>query len=236
MHKTLTIKWSIVILTMFLLAMLPLGVVYAQDGGSITVNACYDQNADGDCDDPEDGPAPAEVEACLDDETTCLPVPATFTDLAAGSYTPFLYFVGASQGHYPTTPRAPLDLGQGEQAEVTLGAVYPVHPKGVAVHEQLNRVYVAFQGPAVEGEVSTAAVTSKPYPFVAVIDGETDEVLQTIPGGPDSIGRGPWGVAVSGDYVYVGSFEEGRVSVIDANTNAVIANIEPDCCLDSIRP
>ena len=30
MHKTLTIKWSIVILTMFLLAMLPLGVVYAQ--------------------------------------------------------------------------------------------------------------------------------------------------------------------------------------------------------------
>ncbi len=227
MYQTFTVKWLTIMAALLWLAMLPFGVVYAQEGGSIMVNACYDQNADGDCDDPEDGPAPAGVEACLDDEATCQPVPATFTDLAAGSYTPFLRFGGASQGHYPTTPRTPIDLGQDEQAEVTLGAVYPFHPKGVAVHEQLNQVYVAFQGPVVEGEVTTAGPISKPYPFVAVIDSETDEVLQTIPGGEDGIGREPWGVAISGNYVYVGSFRDGRVSVIDANTNTVIANIEP---------
>jgi hypothetical protein len=147
MKKNFSAKWWTVGLGLLLLGVLSFGLVYAQDGGSITVNACYDQDADGDCDDPEDGPAPAEVEACLDDETTCQAVPATFTDLAAGSYTPFLRFVGASQGHYPTTPRTAIDLAQGEQTEVTLGAVYPVHPKGVAVHEGLNRVYVAFQGP-----------------------------------------------------------------------------------------
>ncbi|MEW5961721.1 MAG: cohesin domain-containing protein, partial [Chloroflexota bacterium] len=112
--------------------------------------------------------------------------------------------------------------------EVTLGAVYPVHPKGVAVHQGFNKVYVAFQGPVVLPEVAAAAAESpKPYPFVAVIDGETDQVLRTIPGGPDGIGRSPWGVAVSGDYVYVGSFGEGRVSVIDAISDTVIANIDP---------
>lgn len=227
MQKTITAKWLIIMTALLLLVLLPFGVVYAQEGGSITVNACYDQNADGDCDDPEDGPAPADVEACLDSEASCQPVPATFTDLVAGSYTPFLRFVGASQGHYPTTPRTPIDLGQDEQVEVTLGAVYPFHPKGVAVHEQLNRVYVAFQGPVVEGEVTTAQLVTKPYPFVAVIDGETDQVLQTIPGGEDGLGQEPWGVAISGDYVYAGSFRDGRVSVIDAISNTVIANIEP---------
>jgi YVTN family beta-propeller protein len=35
-------------------------------------------------------------------------------------------------------------------------------------------------------------------------------------------------VAVSGDYVYVGSFGQGRVSIIDANTDAVVTNVEPE--------
>jgi hypothetical protein len=63
----------------------------------------YDQNADGDCDDATDSAAPADVEACLNDETTCQAVPATFSGLAAGNYTTFLRFPGASQGYYPTT-------------------------------------------------------------------------------------------------------------------------------------
>ncbi|MBN1995775.1 MAG: hypothetical protein JW953_24025 [Anaerolineae bacterium] len=226
-----TKRWFIV-LGLLLLIALPFGVVYAQGDGTIMVNACTDQNADGDCDDAVDGVVPAGVEACLNDETNCLPIPATFTDLAPGSYTPFLRFSGTSQGYYPTTPRTPIDLAEGEQAEVTLGAVYPVHPKGVAIHAGLNKVYVAFQGPVILSEVSTSAVTetvvTKPYPFVAVIDGDTDEVLRTIPGGPDGIGRGPWGVAVSGDNVYVGAFEDGLVSVIDANTDNVIANVKPE--------
>ena len=231
MKSSFSSKWWIAIVVLALLTLVPLGAVYAQ-AGSITVNACTDQNADGDCDDATDSAAPAGVEACLDDDTSCLPVPATFTSLAAGSYTPFLRFSGASQGYYPTTPRTAVNLAEDAQLEVSLGAVYPVHPKGVAVHTGLNKVYVAFQGPVVMSEVSTAATTqtvaTKPYPFVAVIDGDTDQVLRTIPGGPEGIGRGPWGVAVSGDNVYVGAFEDGRVSVIDANTDAVIANVKPE--------
>jgi hypothetical protein len=209
---------------MVLIIALSAGVINAQTGGAIVIDACVDQNADGDCADEADGPAPAEVEACLTDESTCLPIPATFTDLAPGSYTPFLQFAGASQGYYPTTPSEPVELTGEEQLDVTLGAVYPVHPKGVAVHEGLNKVYVAFQGPIVQ----TNTVTAKPYPFVAVIDGESDRVLQTIPGGDDGIGLEPWGVAVSGDNVYVGSFGEGRISVIDAISDTIIANIEPN--------
>jgi hypothetical protein len=232
MKNSLSVQWWIMALGLLLLVALPVGIVYAQADGTITVNACTDQNADGDCDDAVDSAAPAGVEACLNNESNCLPVPATFANLAAGSYTPFLRFTGASQGHYPTTPRTPINLAEGAQVEVTLGAVYPVHPKGVAVHAGLNKVYVAFQGPTVLSETLTAAMTetvvTKPYPFVAVIDGETDEVLRTIPGGPDGIGRGAWGVAVSGDNVYVGAFEEGVVSVINVYTDTVIANVKPE--------
>lgn len=228
MKRRISTKLWAVGLSLLLLAGLTAGLVYAQTGGSITVEACVDQNADGDCDDAVDNTAPAEVEACLNDETTCEPVPATFTSLAAGSYTPFLRFVGASQGYYPTTPQTSIDLADDEEVTVTLGAVYPIHPKGVAVHEQSNKVYVAFQGPL----VISGTTRAKPYPFVAVIDGDTDEVLQTIPGGPDGIGEGAWGVAAAGNYVYVGAFEGGRISVIDTVSDTVVSNIE----LDNFRP
>ena len=205
----------------------------------ILVTVCTDQNADGDCTDDEDGPPPNDVEACLlnnaDDSETCQsPVPTIFP-VAPGSYTAFLRFPGASQGYYPTTSRTTVDLSAGELAEVTLGAVYPVHPKGVAVHEQLNKVYVAFQGPTVLSRFDK----SNPYPFVAVIDGDTDEVLHTLPGGEDGlvdpsprsgfsgIGREPWGVAVSNDgnqLVFVGSFGDGLVSIIDPTTDMVMTN------------
>ncbi len=200
------------------------------DGSTLTVNACRDQNANGLCTDSVDGSAPAEVEACLNNTTNCQPVPATFTGLASGSYTTFLQFPGSSQGYYPTTGQSVIEIGESESITVTLGAVYPIHPKGVAVHELLNKVYVAFQGPTVEGE--------SPHPFVAVIDGSTDEVLYTIPGGENGlvdpsprtgfsgIGREPWGVAVSGDgqSVLVGSFRDGLVSYIDPTSDIVTTN------------
>ena len=233
MKNIFSVKRWVVVLGLMLFVALSFGAVYAQTGdGTITVNACIDQNADGDCDDAVDSTPLSDVEACLNDDTTCMPVPATFDDLSAGSYTPFLRFTGASQGYYPTTPLTPIDLTDGEQVEINLGAVYPVHPKGVAVHAGLNKVYVAFQGPVVMSEVPTTMMTetvaSKPYPFVAVIDGETNEVLRTIPGGAGSIGQGAWGVAISGDNVYVGAFEAGIVSVIDANTDTVITNVKPE--------
>ncbi len=189
--------------------------------GLITVRACLDKNADGDCSGEDEIPPPAGVQACLvagDDSEICLPVPAEFS-VAPGSYAAHLEFTGDSQGYYPTIPSKIVAVEQCGIAEITLPAVNPVHPKGVAVHEPLNKVYVAFQGPKINGD--------KPYPFVAVIDGESDQVLGTIPGGASGIGRSPWGVAVSGDNVYVGSFDDGWVSVIDANTDTVMSNLEP---------
>lgn len=205
--------------------------------GTITVNACNDQNADGDCNDGEVLLVNAGVEACLNDTTLCQSVPATFTNQAAGNYTAFLRFSGASQGYYPTTGHTPVNIALGQTQIISLGAVYPVHPKGVAVQQELNKVYVAFQGPVI-----TSPQRSKPYPFVAVIHGTTNEVLYTIPGGAggvtpvgprtpngEGIGRGPWGVAVSGDgrYVYVGAFEDGLVSVINPYSDTVVANLQP---------
>lgn len=190
-------------------------------GGKIIVNACNDQNADRDCDDSgeviliNNG-----VEACLNDVTNCKPVPATFEQLSPGTYLVFLRFVDASQGYYPTTPKTPITVTLGQTQPITMGAVYPVHPTGIAVHPSLKKVYAAFQGPKMGNE-------ERPYPFVAVMDSGSDEVLYTL-GGPNGIGRQPWGVAVSGDNVYVGSYGEGRVDVINANTDVVMANVTPN--------
>ncbi len=122
-------KWAAAVISLLLLAGLSSGLVYAQAGqGTLTVNACTDQNANGECSDPVDGPAPAEVEACLNDDTNCQPVPATFTGLAPATYTAFLRFTGASQGYYPTTGRVSLDLADGAQ-EITPAPSTPFTPK-----------------------------------------------------------------------------------------------------------
>jgi hypothetical protein len=192
------------------------------DIGNLTVHACFDQNADGLC--ATETELTGGVEACLEDSSGsllgCLPAPAAFTDLTAGTYTTYLQFTAEAAGHYPTTGRVAVDLSPEEEATATLGAVYPIHPTGVAVQPDSNKVYAAFQGPNINN--------TWPYPFVAVIDGNTDEVLYTIPGGTDGIGRQPWGVAVSGNNVYVGSYGEGRISIIDATIDEVIANIKPN--------
>ena len=62
--------------------------------------------------------------------------------------------------------------------------------------------------------------------FVAVIDGDSDEVLYTI-GGPDGIGRKPWGVAAHGDYIYAGSTGDQQVAVIKTQTDEVVATLKP---------
>lgn len=190
-------------------------------GGTITVNACEDQDADGSC-----GPGetlPSGVLACLtdSDETpvgACQAVPASFT-VDPGTYLAHLEFTGDSQGYYPTSGPQAVEIAQCGSAEITLPALDPIHPKNMAVHEQLNKVYVTFQGPKIDGE--------RPYPFVAVIDGDTDRILRTIPGGEAGIGQKPFGITVSGDNVYVASFEEGRITIIDANSDTVIANVTP---------
>jgi hypothetical protein len=228
MKQLFSNKWWIAVASMLLLLALSSGAVSAQTGtATLTVTACDDQNADGQCVVSSGTELPAGVMVCLNDTANCLPAPAAFTQLVPGTYTPFLRFTGESEGYYPTTPRTPITLAGGEDAAVTLGAVYPIHPKGIAVHTGTNKVYAAFQGPTVLSGPVAATTASKPYPFVAVIDSNTDEVIRTIPGGTNGIGEGPWGIATSGDYAYVAAFEGGRVSVIDVTSDQVIANITP---------
>ena len=199
-------------------------------GGRITVLACEDKNADGACG-PDEQPLPDGVQACLVDsegQKTCQAVPAEF-QAGSGVFTASLEFNGASQGYYPTIPSASVEILACEDKEITLPAVYPVHPKGIDIHEGLNKVYVAFQGPKVKingGDDNDLNNYDWPYPFVAVINGETDQVIRTIPDGVDGISRKPWGVGVSGDKVYVGS-GTGKITIIDANTDNVLANIDP---------
>ncbi len=190
--------------------------------GKIIVDACPDLDADGNCG-PGD-PLPPGVLGCLrgvlSGDLGCKPVPALFAGLDPNdTYTPYLKFTGPSQGYYQTTRAAGIQVKHGQVVTTTLGAVYPVHPTGIAVHAGLNKVYAAFQGPKVGND--------RPYPFVAVIDSTTDVVSYTI-GGPQGIGRQPWGVAVSGDNVYVGSYGQGWISVINANTDLVATNVAPN--------
>ncbi|GAB4432456.1 MAG: hypothetical protein Kow0031_13850 [Anaerolineae bacterium] len=241
--KHLAPKWVISAAALLVLILLhPAILTRAQNGdtGSITVTACYDQNADGDCTDRFDGPAPPATVACLDTVANCLPVPATFPSLPPGSYTTFLQFPGVSTGHYPTTPRPTIELNAGDAVAVTLGAVYPIHPKDIAVHVQLNKVYAVFQGPTING--------IRPFPFVAVIDGDTDEVLRTIPGGENGfvpgapngagVGRDAWGVEVSanGEFVYVGAFNDGIITIIDPDTDVALTSISPGVPFKPIAP
>jgi DNA-binding beta-propeller fold protein YncE len=253
------VKIGVMVVGLLWLTIFAIGLTKAQTvTGTITVEACEDLDAEGVC--GPGGPLPAGVLACLENQsgqTTCQPAPATFTGLSTGVYTAALQFSGASQGYYPTTAPARITLSgctctgcqcsgpgcvcQCEcqcQAVVRLGAVYPMHPKGVAVHTGLNKVYVAFQGPKINSD--------RPYPFVAVIDSATDQVIRIIPGGATGvapggspgIGREPWGVAVSGDgqYVYAGSFGDGLISVINPFLDVVVTNLKPSAPFKPIAP
>ena len=58
---------------------------------------------------------------------------------------------------------------------------------------------------------------------VAVIDGETLQLLTLIP-----VGQRPWGIAISpdGQKLYTANGLSNDVSVIDASTNKVVATIK----------
>ena len=72
------IVWSLCLVV--LAAVLLTSAASAQTGSAqLTVNACQDQNADGVCTGSE-APLPG-AEACLNDGSTCQPVPATFSAL-----------------------------------------------------------------------------------------------------------------------------------------------------------
>jgi DNA-binding beta-propeller fold protein YncE len=217
--------------------------------GTIVVTACEDWEADGICSDDNPPLEGATVELESEDGTLLTATtPATFTNLTYGAYTATLRLDGPYQGYYPTIAPVRINLPQcqcdcgcsnpdacGCQCDcacwgwIKLGAVYPIHPKGVAVHRGLNKVYVAFQGPY------SPTLGYRPYPFVTVFDGATNEAIRTIPGGrggvaPDGepgIGVDPWGVALSRDekHLYVTAHEDGLISVIDPYRDVVLSNI-----------
>jgi DNA-binding beta-propeller fold protein YncE len=110
--------------------------------------------------------------------------------------------------------------------------IRPEHPKGVAVDSQTNRVYVAFQGP--EREVVEGGETRmvKKYPLVAVIDGTSHQVIKTISENPAAglkLGREPVGVIYGAGKIYVTSFAENAVYVIqnDELVNRIDVGSQP---------
>jgi len=52
------------------------------------------------------------------------------------------------------------------------------------------------------------------------------------------VGREPWGVAVSGngEFVYVGSFGDGIVTIIEPETDVVITSVSPGAPFQPTSP
>jgi YVTN family beta-propeller protein len=192
--------------------------------GTLEVYKCEDKNANGVCREPQiDRPLPG-VEVCLDPapdgqvacQTTGEDGYARWQNLTCGAYEVAEHLTGPIRGYYPTSPMTQqVEVSEGQTTEVTFSNVFPIFPRGIAVNLANDKVYVAFQNiKELDG--------SRPYPFVAVIDSQTDQVIATIP----DIGHEPFGVAVANNKVYVASFGEGLVTVIDSQTDQRIKNID----------
>jgi len=192
--------------------------------GDLHVLKCEDKNGNGICGEPLiDRPLP-DVEVCLAPAPDGQPECQTTDDdglvhwrgLPCGDYEVTEQLVGPFRGYYPTSPTShTIEISQEQRTvEVTFSNLFPIMPKGVAVNLDNNKVYVAFQGQKEpNGE--------RPFAFVAVIDSETDRVIEVVTG----IGREPFGVAVANNKVYVASFRDGLVSVIDSDIDQVIDHI-----------
>lgn len=128
-------------------------------------------------------------------------------------------------------------------ASVAVGS----HPKGVAVNEQTNRVYVALNGTnqvvMLGGDANLLAtqptngsganliaydagngrvfVTNRDSKDVSILDGSTLAFL-----GKVIVGKMPWGVAADPqtNEVYVGNFGSGTMSDVNGDTATLISN------------
>jgi YVTN family beta-propeller protein len=192
--------------------------------GDLHVLKCEDKNGNGVCGEPLIDRPLAEVEVCL------APAPGGqpecqrtgpdglvhWRGLPCGAYEVTERLVGPFRGYYPTSPTShTIEISQQQRTvEVTFSNLFPIMPKGVAVNLDNDKVYVAFQG-------QKEANGERPFPFVAVIDSKTDRVIEIVTG----IGREPFGVAVANNKVYVASFRDGLVSVIDSDIDQVIGHI-----------
>ncbi|RPJ57995.1 MAG: YncE family protein, partial [Dehalococcoidia bacterium] len=191
--------------------------------GNLAAYKCEDKNANGVCREPHiDRPLPG-VEICLDPAPSGQPACqktgddgyARWKNLSCGSYTLNEHLSGLFRGYYPTSPMTKqAQVSQTQTTEITFSNIFPLLPRGIAVNPANDKVYAAFLGiKELDG--------TRPYPFVAVIDSRTDQVIATIP----DVGREPFGVAVSNNKVYVAAFREGAVTVIDSQTDRVIKKI-----------
>jgi YVTN family beta-propeller protein len=192
--------------------------------GTLEVYKCEDKNANGVCREPHiDRPLPG-VDVCLDPapdgQAACQATGedgyARWQSLACGAYQVSEQLTGPFRGYYPTSPMTQqAEVTWGQSPVVTFSNVFPILPTGIAINPANDKVYVAVQNiKELDG--------TRPYPFVAVINSQTDQVIATIP----DIGREPFGVAVANNKVYVASFREGLVTVIDSQTDQLIKNIE----------
>ena len=191
--------------------------------GNIAAYVCEDKNANGVCREPKiDRPLPG-VDVCLDPapdgQSACQKTGddgyARWQNLACGTYTVNEQLTGPVRGYYPSSVMSQqVQVGQDQSAEVNFSIVFPLLPRGIALNPANDKVYAAFEGiKELDG--------SRPYPFVAVIDSQTDRVIATIP----TVGREPFGMAVANNKVYMAAWRDGVVTVIDSQTDQVIKKI-----------
>ncbi|HBY98511.1 MAG TPA: hypothetical protein DEP84_31970, partial [Chloroflexi bacterium] len=152
-------------------------------------------------------------------------------DLPSGQYTVEANFPAGYTATGATSRT--IDLQPCQQKVVSFGAYYFLtHPKGMAVNEATDRLYVAYRGPEKDGDY--------PDPALAIVDANPlnptfHRILNVVKSG---IGTHPVGVAVNPDtnVVYVASFGDGFVTALNATTGAVLAQIDPSGSSDNARP
>ncbi|GAA2512971.1 YncE family protein [Pilimelia columellifera] len=120
--------------------------------------------------------------------------------MAVNPATGKLYVTLTNQGQVAVLDARTLNLLK----MITIG---PVEPAKVAVNPETNRVYVANAARRADG-------TS-----VSVIDGDTDQVIDTVPVEPYALG-----IAVNPvtGKVYVSNYASGTVSVLDGGSHTVV--------------
>lgn len=108
--------------------------------------------------------------------------------------------------NYPSQKSGSLIIVDGKTNTVEATISTPSYPRGIAVDESANTVYI-----------SNYLANS-----LTVLNGATNAITATIP-----VGNGPSGVAVDSatHLVYVANFLDGTVSVISTQTAAVVATV-----------
>lgn len=217
-------------------------LLFGNRGGDLEVYKWDDRNGNGQ---PDTGEPPlAGVTVALrgpggwsDSRVTGADGYARWYDLVGGSYTASVTLPPGVAATTPTTQTITVVPCQTVRINFAC-RFFLTHPKGMAVDEQRDRLFIAYRGPEVTARQASPA--SFPMPALAFVD--------AAPGSPtlhritrvvtDGIGGTPIGVAFNPatNIVYVASFDSGTVAAVDGTSGAVVRQIDPSGATGNAHP